>query len=445
MRKLGTIEKPTNIIRILIGTFVYSMEEEKNKNSLSYLENISNINEYIRNYSQTCSNKNYELNDSIHKVAKENMNVTVSSDSTLEEKLNNKIEFSKIFDSENFPNEYGNIETSKNLNKISEAKPYLNVSLFKKIEKNGSVKRARLLKNVLYLYFQTITDAIIFYVENKDNHIISFENEYAFDREKNNQRYFEEMLDVEINKKIFPQQTIIKQKKLKIIESINSGVVSLNSNANYMKNEVFNEFNDRIVFFSTIFKKLGEEDLKIIEDSFKQGNFLCILNHAKELCVGAQSNIFMQEVLKSITEENLKCLIYELEYDIGPISATKYGAYVIQCILNLVKTPEVKKLVLHYFKKYAPLLITHPLGNYSIQTLKKFDSSFFASIFIDHLESVIQTNIGMKVFKKSLDLFADYTVEINKAIDQCEEPHRSDLKRIFSKQDTDETNTRNLF
>ncbi|KCZ77196.1 hypothetical protein H311_01800, partial [Anncaliia algerae PRA109] len=249
MRKLGTIEKPTNIIRILIGTFVYSMEEEKNKNSLSYLENISNINEYIRNYSQTCSNKNYELNDSIHKVTKENKNDTLSSDGTLEEKLNNKIEFSKIFDSENNPNKYENIGTSKNLNKVSEAKPYLNVSLFKKIEKNGSVKRARLLKNVLYLYFQTITDAIIFYVENKDNHIISFENEYAFDREKNNQRYFEEMLDVEINKKIFPQQIIIKQKKLKIIENINSGVVSFNSNANYMKNEVFNEFNDRIVFF----------------------------------------------------------------------------------------------------------------------------------------------------------------------------------------------------
>lgn len=434
MEKPGVIEKPTNIIRVIIGTYVYEIEEE-NASETSLLKNLNNINAFL-NHKYEKSGKSYDqiISESDH-------NSTFSKGKEIGNKVNcNKnsevnLEFSEIMN-----NEYVTELVDPNMSKsITDVKPYLNVSLFKKIENNMSIKKAKILKNVLYLYFATVTDALIFYSENKKNHTMSFENKYAFDKEKTHLKYYEEMVNVEINKNICPRSMIIKQKRIKVLENINNGNVSSENSINYMKNEIFNEFNDRIVFFGTIFKKITSQELESIEESFKQGDFMLILRNAKELCVGVQSNIFMQEVLKSINQEQLKLLIEELEYDIGPISATKYGAYVIQTILNLVTTKDLQNLVLYYFKKYAPLLISHPLGNYSIQTLKSFDPDYYKSIFMENFESVTQTNIGLKVFKKSIDIFDNYKSELENAIEQCEEPLKTNLKKIVYKKDPEES------
>ncbi|RVD90970.1 hypothetical protein TUBRATIS_25910 [Tubulinosema ratisbonensis] len=422
MKNPGVIEKPTNIIRVIIGTYVYEIEEEETLFETSLLKNANNINVFANNQTEN-NGKSYD------QIISETEQSFVSMSSLENKEVN--LEFSEIINTDTELDQCES-EVSKN---ITDAKPYLNVSLFKKIENNLSIQRAKILKNVLYLYFATVTDALIFYSENKCNHSMSFENKYAFDREKSELKYYEEMVNVEVNRDICPKKMIIKQKKIKVLENINNGNMSLESNSNYMKNEVFNEFNDRIVLFGTIFKKISNQELESIEESFKQGDFDCILKNAKELCVGVQSNIFMQDVLKSINQDQLKFLIDELEYDIGPISATKYGAYVIQTILNLVATPNLQKLVVHYFEKYASLLISHPLGNYSIQTLKKYDRNFFISLILDNFEPIIQTNIGLKVFKKSIDLFENTKDKLEYAVDQCEEPLRTNLRKIIYKED----------
>lgn len=442
MANIGIIERPTNILRVIIGTLIYTIEEETPKHIPDFLSEYGESEDKLKKFENIERNQkhtthlttNYNNREYKKKVPK----IPKIQDEILKEREVD-IEFSEIMN-DNAPDtaiEYRAYETFRSIKGV---KPYLNVSLFKKIEKNTAIKRAKILKTVVYLFFQTVTDAISFYLENKEDHCMSFENEFSYEEEKQNIKHFEEMVNIEVNKSIFPQKRIIKQKKIRIVENINKGSFSVENNTNYMKNELFNEFNDRIVFFATIFKKITVDELHAIEEAFALGDFSIILSNAKELCVGGQSNIFMQDVLKSVSEKQLLQLICELEHDIGPISATKYGAYVVQSILNLIETPELETLVLHYFKKYAPLLITHPLGNYSIQTLKKFDPSFFVFIFIDNLESVTQTNIGMKVFKKYLDLFAAYAYELEEAIKQCEEPHRSNIRKIFYKQDASETN-----
>lgn len=76
--------------------------------------------------------------------------------------------------------------------------------------------------------------------------------------------------------------------------------------------------------------------------------------------------------------ELIKCI----GYDLAPISATKYGAYVIQSLILSSISKNSQNLISCYLEANGRFLITHEIGNYTIQKVLRFDEELIFDLFM---------------------------------------------------------------
>lgn len=162
------------------------------------------------------------------------------------------------------------------------------------------------------------------------------------------------------------------------------------------KNETFE---DRIIYFSSLSKHFNQYETKIIQIKIENEDYDYLLKNAKELSVGHHTNVNFQEVVKKLPTDLLNSIVEKFEYDIGPISATKYGAYVIQNLVLHVQNDCTKELIKKYMAPNLKELLKHPIGNYSAQAIINFDYQFILDAFLKNFTELVNNELGFKVFK----------------------------------------------
>ncbi|KAL0265925.1 UNVERIFIED_CONTAM: hypothetical protein PYX00_011642 [Menopon gallinae] len=228
--------------------------------------------------------------------------------------------------------------------------PFRDTALLRRIRRETTIVSSSVLCNAVYLFFWSVSDAIAFYRENKDSYQIRFTKRYLYEEERCQNGQDAEQPEVHHT----PCEDFAKRDadRLRgVWRLVEAGLAPMVHGHAGTGGHVHSQFNERILFFSSMSKLFAPAELKKIEGMFRAGKASAVLANAKELCVGAQSNIMMQGVLRSLSSEQLLDFIHRLGDDIGPISATKYGAYVVQTVLELAKCGEIRSTITEYFAR----------------------------------------------------------------------------------------------
>jgi hypothetical protein len=165
------------------------------------------------------------------------------------------------------------------------------------------------------------------------------------------------------------------------------------------------EFEARVEYFNKMKNFYSKKDAKKMEDLYEAGAREFLFLNSKELSVGSYSNVIMQNAVRSMTAEELHNIVKNLSYDIVPISATKHGAYTIQTIILSASSKATQNLISCYFESNGGFLISHEIGNYSIQKVLRFDPEIVFDLCMTNIEDIISNELGFKVFKRCLEFF----------------------------------------
>lgn len=314
-------------------------------------------------------------------------------------------------------------------------RPYRDMALLRKIRRETTIRSSSVLCSAVYLFFWSVSDAIAFYRENKESYRIEFARRYHYERERCQDERCAERPEVHHTPLEDFQESDADRLRC-VLRLIETGLAPMVHGHAEEDSHVHSQFNERILFFSSMSKLFAPAELKKIESMFKSGKTGAVMSSAKELCVGAQSNIMMQDLLRHMSSEQLLDFVHRLGYDIGPISATKYGAYVVQTVLELAQSEAMRSAIVEYFERYAVCLVTHPLGNYSIQTVGAFCPAFLRRVLLRNFGDIVKTHIGIRVLKKSLHVFSSARRDLLEAVQRCSSPARCDLLRMLERQDT---------
>ncbi|AFM98572.1 hypothetical protein EHEL_070450 [Encephalitozoon hellem ATCC 50504] len=178
-------------------------------------------------------------------------------------------------------------------------------------------------------------------------------------------------------------------------------------------NEWHGELSERILFekkiehFTHLRNFFSRSEVKAMMQSLEVGNIDFVFKNTKELAVGNQSNKVMQEAIGLLPDVGIARIIQNLGYDIAPIAANKHGAYTVQMLISVSKTSLTQNLLSKYFRKFGGFLITHEIGNYTIQKILRFDPNLIFELFISNIKDVVGSELGIKVLKRCLEFFPD--------------------------------------
>jgi len=180
------------------------------------------------------------------------------------------------------------------------------------------------------------------------------------------------------------------------------------------------EFQNRVDYFNKLKLVFSKSDYKKMEMAIEKNNRDFIFANCKEMAVGSTSNIIVQKVIKLMTDSEICELIKCFGYDIAAISATKYGAYAIQTLISGATTKASQNLISFYFEGNGRFLITHEIGNYSIQKIIRFDEELIFDIFMRDLSIILNDNLGYKVFRRCYFFFMDKKEVIKEKVKSIE-------------------------
>lgn len=265
----------------------------------------------------------------------------------------------------------------------------------------------------ILIEFWSTSEAITFYKQFYKNIEMKFIDKYCFNVTRTLHHYT-------IIKTYITNNCIYNKLNTDKIYNINQ-LLNFKININYKDNNITSyypsiyteaNFKKRINYFNGLKNLYSKEDTKKLKILINRGNKNILLTNIKELCVGIFTNILLQYELMQMSEHEIFDVINHLNYDIAPISATKYGAYVIQKLIDNTKSLKNQELLCKYFALNGRYLIFHTIGNYSIQQLLIFDNNKIKELFIDELYRIIEHSIGYKVFLKSIKYFSNYQTEI---------------------------------
>jgi hypothetical protein len=172
------------------------------------------------------------------------------------------------------------------------------------------------------------------------------------------------------------------------------------------------EFDARVMYFNKMKSMFSKNEIKKIAEFIEMENLEYIFGNIKELCVGSSSNLIIQELFKSLSNENICKIIKSLGSDISAISATKYGAYTIQTLLMACYSKESQDLIVQNFGDQARFLLCHEIGNYTIQRILLFNENYVYKLLVENLSCMLSNNLGIKVFKRCLELLKNKIPEI---------------------------------
>lgn len=180
------------------------------------------------------------------------------------------------------------------------------------------------------------------------------------------------------------------------------------------------EFQNRVDYFNKLKLVFSKSDYKKMEMAIEKNNRDFIFANCKEMAVGSTSNIIVQKVIKLMTDSEICELIKSFGYDIAAISATKYGAYAIQTLISGATTKASQNLISFYFEGNGRFLITHEIGNYSIQKIIRFDEELIFDFFMKDLSIILNDNLGYKVFRRCYFFFVDKKEVIKEKVKSIE-------------------------
>ncbi|AFN83294.1 hypothetical protein EROM_070430 [Encephalitozoon romaleae SJ-2008] len=168
-----------------------------------------------------------------------------------------------------------------------------------------------------------------------------------------------------------------------------------------------NLFERKIEHFTHLRNFFSRSEVRIMIQSLEMGNVDFVFKNTKELAVGNQSNKVMQEAIGLLPDAGIARIIQNLGHDIAPIAANKHGAYTIQMLISVSKTPLTQNLLSKYFRKFGGFLITHEIGNYAIQKILRFDPDLVFELFISNIGDIVKSELGIKVLRRCLEFFPD--------------------------------------
>ncbi|TBU08736.1 hypothetical protein CWI38_0001p0090 [Hamiltosporidium tvaerminnensis] len=176
-------------------------------------------------------------------------------------------------------------------------------------------------------------------------------------------------------------------------------------------------FEEKVSYFTKMSKFFSINEVKRMQSLASLGILDFIFINTKEVAVGMHTNIIMQTILKTLTQEQIFLVVNQLGYDIGPISATKYGAYVVQIIISLAESKDLQTSIVKYIGANGYRLLKHPIGNYSIQKILRFQPRFVLNLFLSNLTDLCSNELGIRVFRRCSEFFDDYLDEIKKRLE----------------------------
>lgn len=171
-------------------------------------------------------------------------------------------------------------------------------------------------------------------------------------------------------------------------------------------------FLERVKYFNKMKNNFSKNDLKKMSSSYEEGRLSFLFLNSKEVSCGCLSNILMQNAIKAFDESQLCEIIKNLGTDIAPISATKYGAYTVQTIILCATSKPSQQLLSKYFEQHGEFLITHEIGNYTIQKILRFDEDLVYNLCMQGLVEIMNNPLGVKVFRRCLEFFKERDAEI---------------------------------
>ncbi|EDQ31255.1 ribosomal protein HS6-type [Enterocytozoon bieneusi H348] len=266
----------------------------------------------------------------------------------------------------------------------------------------------------ILIEFWSISEGITFYKQFYKSFEMKFIDEYCFNVTQTLQHYT--VIKTYITSNCIHNN--LDTNKIYNINQLLNFKINVNCKDNYditpYHSSIYTEanFKKRVNYFNGLKNLYSKDDTKKLKILINRGNRDMLLANIKELCVGIFTNILLQYELTQMSEYDLFNVINHLNYDIVPISATKYGAYVIQKLIDNTKSFKNQELLCKYFALNGRYLIFHTIGNYSIQQLLIFNNDKIKELFIDELYRIIEHSIGYKVFLKSIKYFTSYQTEI---------------------------------
>lgn len=268
--------------------------------------------------------------------------------------------------------------------------------------------------DIILINFCVIEDAISFYMQYFEVYQMKFV--HALDLNFEDDEIYEHSIDTKENNLIhIPTTTIFGSEEESLLSD--KKPFSRSETDDYYSNK--ENFDSRVEYFNKMKSVFTKSDYKKIEDMLSQNKYEYFLNNCKELSVGANTNVLMQNFVKAIDEDLLFELIKCYGDDIAPISATKYGAYVVQILLSTIKNKDQQTYLAYNFKKEGKYLVCHEIGNYTIQKIIRFDEELIFGFFIDNFEILINDAFGFKIFKRCFSYFKDKMDRIYKKLETC--------------------------
>ncbi|KAI5149063.1 hypothetical protein ENBRE01_0673 [Enteropsectra breve] len=297
--------------------------------------------------------------------------------------------------------------------------------------------------NQIFIFFWTVSDAVSFYKQYFNVTELRFA--YLFEYEKHNpsvrkgphesdqgfspllhSNWLLSSIDTSDSSSLCqPAEPVLLDTQIREAEPYEADKVFDDENS---KNKF--RFEQRVGYFEKMKGFYPKAAVKKLELAYLQGKKETLALNSKEISCGCFSNVVMQDAVRKMSQDELCEIIINLGYDIVPISATKYGAYTIQAIIASAMSTEAQELLSHYFEKDGEFLISHDLGNYAIQKLLRFNAVLVYKLIMRCFKETVEDPLGLKVFKKSVELFKHKKHEILELIGQIENISNSDKCKI---------------
>lgn len=167
----------------------------------------------------------------------------------------------------------------------------------------------------------------------------------------------------------------------------------------------FTDFNEKILYFCNLSKHFSVNELKNVEQTIQENNYELLFEKTREIAVGIATNVIFQKTISSMNQENLEKIVDRLNYDLAPMSSTKYGAYSIQILIHSVQTITAIEKIKKYFNPFIIDLFKHPIGNYTMQKILKLENDYIFGHLSTGFVEIMSDELGYKVFKNCLESF----------------------------------------
>lgn len=153
-------------------------------------------------------------------------------------------------------------------------------------------------------------------------------------------------------------------------------------------------------------KKEIKPALVSIQETEKSRDFIC-------MAIGRASNISLQARIKDFSQNDLLLTVSKLSSHVFfYLAKHKYGTYVIQLIISMVKDELLLEEIKRHISIYSTPMLQHEIGNYVVQRVIDIDRRFVFDCFMKDFKNILCTRIGSRAFKNCIKSFSSFRKDI---------------------------------